>query len=357
MYIDFHMSSHIFLEIIEDPPSDNETASETLSEPEILFENIYQENSDIPLVENTSLSVNVASESPCQNEPVEVVVESPCQNEPVEVVVESTLDDIPRIPTIVFIVPYRNREKELGIFDKQMKYILEDYPPYDYQILYIHQKDNRTFNRGALKNIGFVYVKNKYPNDYQNMTLVFNDIDTMPKIKNFINYETTRGTIKHFYGFEFALGGIVSVNALDFERMNGFPNFWAWGYEDNMLQMRANQIGLTIDRTTFVSFIMYDVNNPYIVHLNYEGEYRELNRGEFDRFTSGTQEGIRSIKNIFYQDADASGMVNVHAFDTGTIEKQIQKSVCHISQSNRPYGKILSISKRPVKPVMNMRLF
>ena len=37
-------------------------------------------------------------------------------------------------------------------------------------------------------------MKNKYPNDYKNITFVFNDIDTTPVEKNKFNYETQIGT-------------------------------------------------------------------------------------------------------------------------------------------------------------------
>ena len=39
--------------------------------------------------------------------------------------------------------------------------ILNDKPKGYYEIFYIHQMDKRVFNRGALKNIGFLFVKNK----------------------------------------------------------------------------------------------------------------------------------------------------------------------------------------------------
>jgi hypothetical protein len=152
-------------------------------------------------------------------------------------------------PKYIFIIPYRDREQHLHFFNRQMKYVLEDIPKEDYEIYFLHQCDVRKFNRGAMKNIGFLAIRDKYPNDYKNITLVFNDIDTMPFEKNVLNYKTVPGVIKHFYGYKFALGGIVSITGDDFEKMNGFPNFWAWGYEDNSLQNRATRLNFIIDRS------------------------------------------------------------------------------------------------------------
>ena len=84
------------------------------------------------------------------------------------------------IPKIIFIVPYRDRVNEKRHFLLQMTYILEDLNSEDYEIYFSHQTDNRTFNRGATKNIGFLVCKEKYPDDYKNITFVFNDIDTLP---------------------------------------------------------------------------------------------------------------------------------------------------------------------------------
>jgi hypothetical protein len=204
-----------------------------------------------------------------------------------------------------------------------MKYILEDNPE-EYKIYYIHQKDNRCFNRGALKNIGFIQMKQKYPNHYQDITFVFNDVDTMPYTKNFLSYETVPGVIKHFYGFDYALGGIVSITGQDFERINGFPNFWGWGFEDNLLQKRALGLSppLKIDRSQFYPFL--DKN---ILQLN-DGINRMVNRGEFDRYLEKTTEGILSISGIQYTENLETGFIDVTYFSTG-VECDSSKTKIH----------------------------
>jgi len=162
------------------------------------------------------------------------------------------------IPKFIIIVPYRDRVQHKHFFERQIKHVLEDIPDNEYEIYFSHQCDKQSFNRGAIKNLGFLAMKDKYPKDYKNITFVFHDVDCIPYTKNLLNYETRRGVVKHFYGFEYALGGIVSINGTDFELMNGFPNYWNWGYEDNVLYSRALRQGLYIDRSRF--FALFDNN-------------------------------------------------------------------------------------------------
>jgi hypothetical protein len=202
------------------------------------------------------------------------------------------------IPKKVFIVPYRNRIQHKFFFSKHMTYILEDQT--DYEIYYSHQCDVRTFNRGAVKNIGFLTIKNKYPNDYKNITFIFNDIDTIPFDKIF-DYETTSGIVKHYYGFNYALGGIVVIKGNDFERINGYPCFWGWGMEDNVLQKRCNVAGLIIDRSIF-----YKIGSPEILQL-FDGISRIICkkdpwRGEYDNGV----DGLTTISKLNYNLNDKS---------------------------------------------------
>ena len=212
-------------------------------------------------------------------------------------------------PKIVFIIPYRDREHHLKFFSVYMKHVLSDYDPSTYEIYIIHQKDARPFNRGGMKNIGFLAVKEKYPNEYREITFVFNDIDTVPYDKGVIHYETRAGIVKHFYGVKFALGGIFSIKGGDFERTNGFPNFWAWGGEDNYMQYRVLQCGLKIDRRNF-----FPLQHPNILQM-VEGIMRTISRSEAEMvYYKTTNDGLYTLQNLNFKEEDKSN-ANMNAVD------------------------------------------
>lgn len=232
------------------------------------------------------------------------------------------------VPKVVFIVPYRNRPQHKYFFSNYLKTIMDEkYLNIEYEVYFSHQCDTRAFNRGATKNIGFLAVKSKYPNDYKNITFVFNDIDTIP-FANIFNYETEQGIVKHFYGFDYALGGIVSINGSDFETINGFPNFWGWGMEDSVLQNRCENKGITIDRSQF-----FPIGNPNIIHL-FDGVQRIINlkdpwKATHDDGLDGlltihklkyniSSESLNELDNIHILDSDNMFMVNITEFLTGS---------------------------------------
>ncbi len=234
-----------------------------------------------------------------------------------------------KVPKIVFIVPYRNRYQHKYFFSLYMTQIMQS--ELDYEIYFSHQCDARTFNRGGTRNIGFIAVKNKYPEAYKDITFVFNDVDTIPYNK-ILDYDTVHGIVKHFYGFEYALGGIVAIKGSDFEATNGYANFWGWGMEDNVLQKRCKKIGLTIDRSNF-----YPIGSPQILQL-FDGVSRIINKKDPWRAENDNGvDGIRTIHKLEYTidkqsnnpldnidmiDNDRIFIINISTFLTGSRFEQ-----------------------------------
>ena len=254
------------------------------------------------------------------------------------------------VPKIVFIIPYRNRKTQKLFFSKYMTSLLDESSE-DYEIYFSHQRDERPFNRGAVKNIGFLAMKQKYPEDYKNITFVFNDIDTVPFSK-ILNYETTEGTVKHFYGFKYALGGIVSIKGYDFETINGYPNFWGWGMEDAILQRRCDVHKINVDRNQF-----YPIGSPEILHL-FDGVSRIINKNEAinskkDNLIDGLKT-IYSLKydinsrstieddNVYVIPHDKINMINITSFE---VLNKYQTEIFHEYDLREPTKKALQTNR------------
>ena len=100
----------------------------------------------------------------------------------------------------IFIVPYRNREGQLNVFLNHMKYLLEDISHNKYRIYIVHQVDSRPFNRGAMRNIGFLEGKKEFPDTYKEIDFVFHDLDNLIGEKNLVKFTTNSNEINHIYG-------------------------------------------------------------------------------------------------------------------------------------------------------------
>jgi hypothetical protein len=210
--------------------------------------------------------------------------------------------------------------------------------------MFVHQCDTRSFNRGAMKNIGFIAAVKMYPKDYENITFVFNDVDCMPAHKNMLEYATTLGVIKHFYGFTYTLGGIVSILGKDFARINGFPNFWGWGYEDNLLQTRAKNAGIIINRDVF-----FDINdNVNILHFSH-GSERKMNVYDFKQFQNKTKNGLFTIYDLSYEIDDSNDFLNVINFKTPYEENKGSSFIYDLKNGNLPLN---GRSKRVIMPMI-----
>jgi hypothetical protein len=257
-------------------------------------------------------------------------------------------------PRIVFIVPYRDRPHHKHFFTQYMTtHILASYDPSEYQIYYVHQNDTKPFNRGGMKNIGFLELRRLYPDTYHNITFVFNDVDTVPYKAGILDYNTTVGTVKHFYGFEYALGGFFSIKGSDFEKTGGFPNYWGWGLEDNAMNNRVLRVGIQIDRES--SF--FPIGDPAIIQQQH-GVTRQTSQNEFNRhlLKLGGDDDMRSIRNIVTNVVDDTAgtlTIDVSNFETSVshIQHYDQKNLALVG-SNQVSAKIITRRKGRVPMIM-----
>ena len=260
-------------------------------------------------------------------------------------------------PSTIIIVPYRDRQSHRSIFLKHMSDILSNI---DYEIVIVHQDDRRPFNRGAIKNIGFLYAKKMYPQEYRKIILVFHDIDIMPWKKGQFSYWTNFREARHFYGYENVLGGIVAIRGVDFERINGFPNIWTWGYEDNILGDRCKLLNIQINNSELVKYN----NFKNIIHI-YHGSKRLIsNNIAHKTSTPYFKDGINQLYNVSWvKDSmnwvdwreglgcECLTQINVKSFETG--ESLLSPYVRHMSQQNVFDG---TLSFKPGAPVKLNRM-
>jgi hypothetical protein len=217
----------------------------------------------------------------------------------------------------VFIVPYRNRLEHKTFFLNYLPKVVGEC-----RVLFVHQCDNRPFNRGAMKNIGFLAVKALYPDTYGDIDLVFNDVDIMPYTEGVFHYETERGVVRHNYGYTSCLSASFVIKAADFEATNGFPNLWTWGLEDYLMQERVLARGLKIDRSRFRS-----AGSRAVLQL-FDGMTRPMSVfGVNETRARHARDGVSAIKASF---AVVGDMVEVSQFscmyppDRAIFEKDIR---------------------------------
>ncbi len=217
-------------------------------------------------------------------------------------------------PKVVIIVPARDRKEHKAILSSIYKGSIQ------LKVLFVNQNWDLPFNRGAMLNIGYLEVKKLYPNDYQRITFVFHDVDSIPfpsiSIKLLIDrFITTAGIVKHIFGFLHSLGGVFSITGLDFEKVGGFPNLYGWNNEDVILQERVLAQNLTIDRSP-AHFVDVDKGDKAMNLSNnvpfFKAEYRIYFLSEWDR--SKDEDNLTSL--VSYAVETDSCNINVTSFKT-----------------------------------------
>jgi len=331
----------VVVELVKETPVKETPVEKTSVEKTPVEEKTSVEKTSVeetPVEEKTSVEKTPVKETPVKETPVEKtsVEKTPVEETPVEE--KTSVEETPVVeavvPEFIVVVPYRDRPNHRAVFMQMMPYILEGKR---YEIVFTHQCDTRPFNRGAMKNTGFLYLKKFYPNDYKNITIVFNDVDVMPWYKDQFDYKTVPGEVKHFFGFGWALGGIIAINAGDFERINGFPNIWTWGLEDNILEKRCIRAGIKINRENMV---LFDNENKNIINLQH-GEVRLLSDYIGPKY--GLDAGVDGINSLYNMNLDVVKITNnivevkVKSFETGeSLNSPFVKSAQLTDMSKRP---------------------
>ena len=157
------------------------------------------------------------------------------------------------------IVPYRDREEQLGTFLRHLlTYFARDkvdrFTPY--RVTVVEQDDDRPFNKGKLCNVGFDLTRDIA--DY----FCFHDVDYLPVWADYsypdapmriiwygadvVPYDEGASVeIKHDYDRYF--GGVVLFTRADYLAVNGFSNqYEGWGFEDGDLRFRCATAGLEV---------------------------------------------------------------------------------------------------------------
>ena len=215
------------------------------------------------------------------------------------------------VPEIIIIVPYRNRKKQLENFKiKMKKYMDTNKFNSTYKIFFVHQNDDRPFNRGAMKNLGFLTCKRLYPHNYKNISFVFQDIDTIPIYKD-INFKTTKGIVKDFYGVFWALHGLFSISGHDFEKIKGFPNFWYWGMEDNAIYDKCINHKIKIDRSLY-----FKLDDNYNIEKFNSSNTRLVSDKQLWEYKFGIYDNLNNLYNINIDVDINSDFINVNKFTT-----------------------------------------
>ena len=182
---------------------------------------------------------------------------------------------------------------------------------------------------------------------------MFHDIDYIPYKKGQFDYTTEQGVVRHYFGYTNTLGGFFTIKAGDFEKINGFPNIWTWGLEDNVIQKRVLNAKFKINRTNFLHATK---DEDKLITL-WHGWDRLINKKIFQKFTATSNyDGLRLIKNLRYIPEilfDNFSIIHVNHFETGENFKVASKDAKVMkSYLNREFEKF-EREKPKVKEVVH----
>jgi len=188
----------------------------------------------------------------------------------------------------VIIVPYRNRPEHLDCFLKCIPDFQAHITDLTKIIIVEQENDGLGFNRGMLKNIGFLLSGATGLN-----RVFFHDIDWLPAsadtIQQYYNF-LEKPIVRLLSAHKATLGGVVQVSANILEKCNAFPNtIFEWGVEDRVLFYRTqvfekniHDVNILPEQKGFRSLAHKSHGHAYI------GDLKRYSNNEHKIHTNGT---------------------------------------------------------------------
>nr|CAG4641102.1 EOG090X0AZ6 [Eulimnadia texana] len=209
---------------------------------------------------------------------------------------------------LALIIPYRERFEELQEFLPHMRTFL-DKQDISHDIFIINQVDNYRFNRAALINVGFHFIRN-LTYDY----IAMHDVDLLPANPELRYDFPGQGKALHLaspkfhprYNYTTFVGGILLLTKEDFAKLNGMSNrYWGWGLEDDEFYVRMKEGGIVVTRPDHITTGRHDTFRH--IH-NAKKRVRDRERCFNQREVSRIRDRVTGLDNVAYK---ISSVVNV----------------------------------------------
>jgi hypothetical protein len=221
-------------------------------------------------------------------------------------------------PRLSIVIPYRGRVDHLRQFVPHVSaYFTRDKNDGDipYRVLVVEQEPGLPFNRGALKNIGFLLSCDS--SDY----ICFHDVDYLPMWADYSSVEAPTPIV--WYGAESTpvapgrsnravnhvkdeyFGGAVLFPNEAFGRIDGYAtDYWGWGFEDSDLRNRLIAAGIPHSRRLGTFLPLHHDNEGFRVEGG-PSHISKVNRAVFDgAWTNARREPRSGVSTVSFDARD-----------------------------------------------------
>ncbi|XP_033727700.1 beta-1,4-N-acetylgalactosaminyltransferase bre-4-like [Pecten maximus] len=253
---------------------------------------------------------------------------------------------------IAIIIPYQDRDRHLKLFISNVIPKLQR-QMVDYTIFVVEQAPGNHFNRGMMRNIGFVEASRKQKFD----CYIFNDVDTIIEDDRnmFIcdaHHVRHIGSLVDVFNYTLLykklIGGILSVTYEQFVKANGYSNsIYVWGGEDDDLFDRFRKYGYKVSRppaevghiTTLIHKRNYDnqVSEAILKKIRNHDSKDGLNTLD-DKYSLVISEERQLFTWLYVRVSEELVLKSLEKFES--IEHHKGKEYIKGSVRNKPWNKV-----------------